>query len=135
MNKTTWGFDNVTLEDMIGRTFTSVTANRDKLRFTDDKGTFTFSHYHECCESVWIEDVVGDLDDLVGSPLLTAYESCSHENPEGVMEEYQDPYIDSFTWTFYKFATIKGYVDVRWYGESNGYYSEGVDLDYTGEAP
>jgi hypothetical protein len=74
---------------------------------------------------VTVEDIVGDLADLVGDPILVAEEATSDQNPDGVTKKYQD----SFTWTFYKFATRKGYVDIRWYGESNGYYSERVDFE------
>lgn len=98
---------------------------RDELRFTlADGRCFRLYHQQDCCESVTIEDVCGDLRDLVGSPILLAEEATSGENPEGVTKEWQD----SFTWTFYRLATVKGYVTIRWYGESNGYYSESVDF-------
>ena len=112
------------LKDLLGKTMTSVKNVKDEeLVFTTTEGkSFKFYHSQDCCESVTIESIVGDLADLVGEPLLVAEESTSDKNPEGVTKEYQA----SFTWTFYKFATRKGYVDVRWYGESNGYYSESV---------
>lgn len=118
-----------TLDDMRGKTFTKVYVTDDKqeLIFENDEFKFTFSHEQDCCEGVQVEDVVGDLDDLVGRPLDIVEEVEYDRNftPAGV-KPVENP--DSFTWTFYKFATIKGWVDVRWLGESNGYYSESVDF-------
>ena len=95
---------------------------RDQIVFTATDGRiFKMHHRRDCCEWVDIESVVGDLDDLVGNPILMA---------EQVTGDTRDTYQDDVgQWTFYKFATIKGYVDIRWYGESNGYYSTKVDFE------
>jgi hypothetical protein len=116
----------VNIKDIIGQTFKSVTQKgNSEIWFENDNVSYVFYHGQDCCESVYIDDVNGDLSDLAGSPITMAEEESSRENPEGIKPpEYQD----SFTWTFYKFATVKGYVTVRWYGESNGYYSESVDI-------
>lgn len=113
---------------LIGKTFTDIEGDvgDDEIVFkATDGNRYVLFHDQECCEIVSVEDINGDLSDLIGSPIIIAEESTSDENPEGVeVIEYQD----SFTWTFYKLATQKGHVVIRWYGESNGYYSEKVDL-------
>jgi hypothetical protein len=97
--------------------------NDEQIFFTTSDGVeYVMEHYQSCCESVYIESIVGDLQDLVGNPILLAEEATNEDNP---MYEHDE----AFQWTFYKFATIKGYVDIRWYGSSNGYYSVGVDFD------
>jgi hypothetical protein len=117
-----------TLDDMKGQVFTKVyvTDNKYEMIFENDEFIFTFYHEDDCCESVYVDDITGDLNDLVGKP-LDIVEVARHEDtmPQGM--DLKKP-EDSFTWTFYKFATIKGWVDVRWLGESNGYYSEEVDF-------
>ena len=114
------------MAQMLGKTFVQVTGavgNFDLLFETANGERFMFSHQQDCCERVDINDIVGDLQDLVGEPLLLA-EEVQGETPV----DFDEGDHESVTWTFYKFATRKGYVDVRWLGESNGYYSEGVDL-------
>lgn len=104
------------IKDLIGKVAISVSneSNQELVFELENGQTATFFHEQQCCESVEIEEVIGDLDDLVGSEILQA--------------EYVMKSDTSETWTFYKFATIKGSVTVRWYGESNGYYSETVHL-------
>jgi len=119
------------IEILVGQTLVAVITNEDKdeIEFITSEG-FKYLMYHsqDCCENVSIEDINGDIKDLLNTPILLAEENSSNENPEGVSLEYQD----SYTWTFYKLATVKGYVVIRWYGESNGYYSERVDFKKIG---
>lgn len=117
------------MKNMLNRTIVSITGGAtgdDRICFTADDGSvFILEHVQDCCESVSIEDVTGDLSDLLNSPLLMAEEIT--DSSETVHESKWDDYApESFTWTFYKFATAKGYVTIRFLGTSNGYYSEGV---------
>ena len=124
-----------------GKTLTKVKHwtenNNDFIVFTCDDGkVFKMYHSQDCCEFVSIESIVGDLEDLVGSPILIAEESSCNSQAMAVFDKLgisgkpADEYsYDSSTWTFYKLATFKGFVDIRWTGSSNGYYSERVDFE------
>ena len=120
-------YNDYKIENLIGKTFKEIKKEReDLIVFVDtDDNRYVMHHDQECCEDVYIEDICGSLDYLLGTPIVMAEEvKQSNEPIEG---QALDEYI-SFTWTFYKFATAKGYVTIRWFGESNGYYSEEADL-------
>lgn len=126
-----WGpdsqFDALLGETIIKINGLSVLSNEvlgkaDELIFDTLSGRqFKMFHSQDCCENVRLEDVDGDIQDLIGSPLLQAEVVSNADGPEP-----SDP--ESYTWTFYKLATIKGYITLRWLGESNGYYSERVSF-------
>lgn len=108
------------IKPMIGKIYNDVKVNNrdDELIFKDENNHgIRFFHEQDCCESVVIDDVEGDLNDLIGLTILVAEEVSHASEWEG---------DESGTWTFYKFATAKGSVTVKWLGTSNGCYSESV---------
>lgn len=142
-----WDYEQINISELKGKVFTSVTGKQggNEIIFKTSSRTssqpdeeYIMAHRQDCCESVWLEEIIGDLNDLVGSEILEAEEVVSSDNmnnPEPPPERFQpDPDDEwnrgpeSYTWTFYKLGTMKGHVTLRWYGTSNGYYSERAGL-------
>lgn len=116
------------VSELLGKTLINIVGaeegNEEIIFECSDGSKYRMYHEQDCCESVTIDDISGNIEDLLNSPLTMAEDvSSDYEQiePEG--------YWESYTWTWYKFATVKGYVTIRWYGESNGYYSERVDFE------
>lgn len=123
------------IEEIIGRTFvkSSVGPNKDTQKYRTHRNedilfwmeditgaVIVFYHIQDCCESVWLEDIVGDIRDLIGVPIRKA---------EIVTEDDSDyDEGDCNQWTFYHITTFNGTVTLRFNGASNCYYS--IEVDY-----
>lgn len=116
------------LQHLIGKTIVRIEGLKKYSEgvtfYTSDGGFLYMYHEQDCCEAVSLEDFVGEVSDLVGSPILLAEEATSRDTGLPGTD-------DSNTWTFYRFRTAKGSLDLRWCGSSNGYYSESVSLHWT----
>lgn len=84
-----------------------------------DGSRYAMYHEQDCCETVTVDEVIGNPDELLGDPIVEAYESWS--------KIVDAP--DSGTWTFYRIATASTVLVIRWRGVSNGYYAEGVTFN------
>ena len=124
--------EQVSFEELFGKTLTDVQVNKDddEIIFVTEDGSFVMYHEQDCCESVTIEDIVGSaglgfsaLVALIGEEILLAEEVDNAGDDSDGGGDYE-----SHTWTFYKLSTMSNHVTIRWYGESNGYYSEVVNF-------
>lgn len=105
---------------LIGKTILSIENGEEgdeNIIFNTDEHSYCSYHSQSCCETVAIDRIEGNINDILNSPILEATETYDSENnpPE---------YHDSFTWTFQKIKTTKGEVTFVWLGESNGWYGE-----------
>lgn len=113
----------VEFETLKGKILINIECKGDnEIQFIDSENNI-YHMYHEqdCCEEVYIKDICGNLSHLLDSPITMAECIVNEGNTD------EDEW-GTGTWTFYKLATVKGYVTISWYGESNGYYSETVDF-------
>jgi hypothetical protein len=103
---------------LIGKTLRNVEVLEERIVFTQENGT-TYASYHmqACCESLHIEKIIGDVNSVLGSPIMEAEETedrGSGRSPE--------PY--TWTKTKQRIRTATGEVTFVWSGLSNGCYRE-----------
>lgn len=109
----------IDIEQIEGMAITAVAYKEDNesLLIHLNSHVVEMIHHQDCCETVYLADVVGNFEDLIGYPLLEVSESTVETSSEDM----------SSTTSYYNFRTVKASVQLRWVGESNGYYSETVD--------
>jgi hypothetical protein len=119
------------LEAIIGETVTGIDFFNDPYRRLPKEVLITMKsgkqlrlyHDQDCCETVELVSIDGDICKLIGKPILST--------ELGVDEDYDGPEIsdDSGTETKITLRCDAQTVIMRWIGESNGYYGEDVDFE------
>lgn len=126
----TWGSPIVEncLSELLGEVISTVEGAEDgqeTIITTESGKAIKIYHEQDCCEHVSIED--SEVDDIVGGYCHFAG-FVDGETPVNNSADDDYYYEESQTWSFLKIETSKGSIWQRWLGESNGYYSERVDI-------
>ena len=106
------------IDELVGKVVRGLAYDEDYFQILTDDCVYIFHHEYDCCESVWLTQVDGISDKVIGSRIVVAE----------VVTDGKDTEYGHITWSFYKIGTNKGMIDFRWQGESDGRYSETVDL-------
>ena len=115
--------------DLKGKSLKKITINtRDNYVLFDceDTTSYILQHIQESNEEVVIEDTLGDLDDLIGTPLLLAKEINRYYKHIKSKKLTMAQRISA--WSYYQLDTVKGTADIRWCGTCNGYYTNTARL-------
>ena len=107
-----------------------ISPESDKVEiFFEDNYGMILEHDQDCCEHVSVDQVDNNVNRHIGAIFYELIEKVvtNEECPQWSTETYRDA---SMTATFYDLVTSKGRLSFRWKGESNGYYSESVDVKY-----
>ena len=106
------------IDELVGKVVMGLAYSDEYFQILTDDCVYAFYHEYSCCESVWLTQVDGISDKIIGSRIVIAEKVVDGKDTE----------YGHITWSFYKIGTNKGMIDFRFQGESNGYYSETVDL-------
>lgn len=84
------------ITELVGKTLSKIERHEDELVFHCADGTkYKMFHQRDCCESVVIEDITGDLDDLIGTPIIKATEDSNTDDviPTNVIDKLPKEHV------------------------------------------
>ena len=120
--KTWWTDDHIS--SLVGKTIFSITVSKNSISFKTGDGEYIMLGISEYGVVIELQEVDGDLEDLLDSPVLEASEK-SGDDQKSPPDDYT---YDSWTWALYKIGTRKGRVNLWWLGIGIGYYPEMVSF-------
>ncbi len=109
--------------DLVNETLTHIDVAKDEVLLTTKSGRqIRLYHSQDCGESVLLEDIEGNIFSLIGATLRQCETQIEKNQPP------EPKWQSSWTRTKFIFSTDSDTVILKWIGESNGYYSESVDI-------
>ena len=114
--------------DLIGQTITEISAPIGDafIQIRTTQGGIRALHQTDCCESIDLMRVDGDVDTLIGGVVTVAEDDTGCVPPDWAGKDYEG---ESVTWTKLTLGTSTASVHFWVRGASNGFYSETLEFE------